>query len=263
MKKRIIVIGGSAAGPKVASRARRMDENAEITIFQKASDLSMASCGYPYYVGGLSGKKALDILIPKIIGSDHTFKVFSYKGLGKIPRGLKSTKNAKARILLDQLPRILKGYGNTFSKQSEYFPAVVIIVCDLDDNCPIELKRSLQSILNMCIPRPETYFCFSIEEGEAWLLGDFVAIKTAYPKCKNHILENYSNDSICGTWELLADAIYPGGATSLKKKGWSSIGEEKSTWAAKICPHMDVQANLSPSFAYFKNTLLSQIKPSL
>jgi len=50
--KRIIVIGGSAAGPKAASKARRMDENAEITIFQKASDLSMASCGYPYYIGG-------------------------------------------------------------------------------------------------------------------------------------------------------------------------------------------------------------------
>jgi len=51
-KKRIIVIGGSAAGPKAASRARRLDENAEITIIQKAPDLSMASCGYPYYVGG-------------------------------------------------------------------------------------------------------------------------------------------------------------------------------------------------------------------
>ena len=50
--KRIIVIGGSAAGPKAVSKARRMDEDAEITIFQKASDLSMASCGYPYYVGG-------------------------------------------------------------------------------------------------------------------------------------------------------------------------------------------------------------------
>ncbi|MEN6618771.1 MAG: FAD-dependent oxidoreductase [Rikenellaceae bacterium] len=50
--KRIIVIGGSAAGPKAASKARRMDENAEITIYQKTSDLSMASCGYPYYIGG-------------------------------------------------------------------------------------------------------------------------------------------------------------------------------------------------------------------
>ena len=50
--KKIIVIGGSAAGPKAASKARRMDEQAEIAIYQKASDLSMASCGYPYYIGG-------------------------------------------------------------------------------------------------------------------------------------------------------------------------------------------------------------------
>nr|WP_321408512.1 FAD-dependent oxidoreductase [uncultured Carboxylicivirga sp.] len=50
--KRIVIIGGSAAGPKAAARARRLDESAEITIFQKAPDLSMASCGYPYYVGG-------------------------------------------------------------------------------------------------------------------------------------------------------------------------------------------------------------------
>ncbi len=50
--KRIIVIGGSAAGPKAAAKARRIDENAEVTIIQKIPELSMASCGYPYYVGG-------------------------------------------------------------------------------------------------------------------------------------------------------------------------------------------------------------------
>ncbi len=50
--KRIVVIGGSAAGPKAAAKARRMDQNAEVTIIQKSPDLSMASCGYPYYVGG-------------------------------------------------------------------------------------------------------------------------------------------------------------------------------------------------------------------
>ncbi len=50
--KKIVIIGGSAAGPKAAARARRLDEQAEITILQKADNLSMASCGYPYYVGG-------------------------------------------------------------------------------------------------------------------------------------------------------------------------------------------------------------------
>jgi NADPH-dependent 2,4-dienoyl-CoA reductase/sulfur reductase-like enzyme/rhodanese-related sulfurtransferase len=52
MTKRILVIGGSASGPKAAARARRLDFDAEIIILQKAHDLSMASCGYPYYVGG-------------------------------------------------------------------------------------------------------------------------------------------------------------------------------------------------------------------
>jgi NADPH-dependent 2,4-dienoyl-CoA reductase/sulfur reductase-like enzyme/rhodanese-related sulfurtransferase len=51
-RKRIIVIGGSAAGPKAAAKARRIDNNAEVIILQKDADLSMASCGYPYYVGG-------------------------------------------------------------------------------------------------------------------------------------------------------------------------------------------------------------------
>ncbi len=49
--KQIVVIGGSAAGPKAAARARRLDQHADITIIQKDPDLSMASCGYPYYVG--------------------------------------------------------------------------------------------------------------------------------------------------------------------------------------------------------------------
>jgi NADPH-dependent 2,4-dienoyl-CoA reductase/sulfur reductase-like enzyme/rhodanese-related sulfurtransferase len=50
--RRIVVIGGSAAGPKAAAKARRLDENTEIIILQKDSDLSMASCGFPYYIGG-------------------------------------------------------------------------------------------------------------------------------------------------------------------------------------------------------------------
>lgn len=51
-RKRIVVIGGSAAGPKAAAKARRIDDGSEVIILQKDPDLSMASCGYPYYVGG-------------------------------------------------------------------------------------------------------------------------------------------------------------------------------------------------------------------
>ncbi|MDX9881627.1 MAG: FAD-dependent oxidoreductase [Prolixibacteraceae bacterium] len=72
-KKRIIVIGGSAAGPKAASKARRMDENAEITIYQKASDLSMASCGYPYYIGGFFDDRDQLLCSPAGVVRDSRF----------------------------------------------------------------------------------------------------------------------------------------------------------------------------------------------
>ncbi len=71
--KRILVIGGSAAGPKAASKARRLDENAEITIFQKASDLSMASCGYPYYIGGFFDDRNQLLCSPAGVVRDSKF----------------------------------------------------------------------------------------------------------------------------------------------------------------------------------------------
>lgn len=55
--RRIVVIGGSAAGPKAAARAKRLDQQAEVTIIQKAPELSMASCGYPYFVGGVFNER--------------------------------------------------------------------------------------------------------------------------------------------------------------------------------------------------------------
>jgi NADPH-dependent 2,4-dienoyl-CoA reductase/sulfur reductase-like enzyme/rhodanese-related sulfurtransferase len=50
---RIVVIGGVAAGPKAAARARRLDPSAEITIVEKDEILSYAGCALPYYVSGV------------------------------------------------------------------------------------------------------------------------------------------------------------------------------------------------------------------
>ena len=159
-----------------------------------------------------SGKKALDILIPKIIGDQHTFRVIEYRGVGRIPRNLKSGTEANKRILLDRLPSLLRGYGKTFADYPPNYPAVVILVCDLDDKCLKIFRQELFSVLNACNPKPETRFCIAIEEGEAWLLGDIPAIKAAYPKAKDNVLSRYKNDDICGTWELLADAVSQDGA---------------------------------------------------
>ncbi|MHB8172755.1 MAG: FAD-dependent oxidoreductase [Thermincolia bacterium] len=51
MSKKIVVIGGVAAGAGAAAKARRIDEQAEIIMFEKGSYVSFANCGLPYYVG--------------------------------------------------------------------------------------------------------------------------------------------------------------------------------------------------------------------
>jgi len=49
---KIVVIGGVAAGPKAAARARRLEPNADITIIEKDKYISYAGCGMPFYLSG-------------------------------------------------------------------------------------------------------------------------------------------------------------------------------------------------------------------
>jgi len=211
---------------------------------------------FQIFVEDISGKTAVDILIRKIINTEeHTFEIHSYKGIGHIPKDLKSGTDANKRILLDQLPRLVQGHGKTFAEYPSNYPAVLIVICDLDNKCLSTFRRELLELVDKCNPKPKTQFCIAIEEGEAWCLGDLSAVKKAYPKAKNKVLNSYVNDSICGTWEKLADAVFPGGARSLSQLGGQTIGKEKSNWAKNIPPYMDVDNNLSPSFCYFRDKL--------
>ena len=199
-----------------------------------------------------SGKKALHILTRKIVGDQHTFNIYPYRGIGHIPKDLTNPTNANTNLLLNQLPMQLRAYGKSYANDPN---KVVIVVCDLDNNCLKTFRQELFTVLNSCNPKPETRFCIAIEEGKAWLLGDISAIKAAYPTAEDNVLNRYQNDSICGTWELLADALFTGGASRLKKRGWQVVGREKSTWAEKITVYMNVDKNKSPSFCYFRDKL--------
>lgn len=203
----------------------------------------------------LSGKRMLEELLPKLINDDDTFKIHPYKGVGHIPKNMTDTKNAGKRMLLENLPKLLKGYGRTFSKYPGNLPAAVVVVCDLDDKPLREFLAELNAILQLCHPAPEARFTIAIEEGEAWLLGDIPAVMSAFPHAKEEVLNSYVNDSICGTWELLADAVYPGGRNALSGEGWQAVGAEKYRWADVIAPLLDVEANKSPSFTFFRDTL--------
>ncbi len=205
-----------------------------------------------------SGKVALDILVPKIVGADHTFIVHSYKGIGRIPSNMRDCKHASKRMLMDNLPKLLKGYGRTQAGRLG-FPSLVVLICDLDDNCLRGFRQEFLAILDSCHPKPRARFCLAVEEGEAWFLGDLPAVKRAYPNASDSVLGSYANDSICGTWERLADAICPGGSLALSANGWQAVGAGKSAWSKRIPPHMEIDRNLSPSFCFFRKTLMAEI----
>ena len=198
-----------------------------------------------------SGSIAVDAVLGKILGRNgarHSWKVHGYKGLGHIPKGLRGKTDPAKRILLDRLPKLLRGYG-----KSPGAPSAVVVVVDLDDRDCMAFKRELLAVLNACRPRPTTLFRIAIEEIEAWLLGDRAAVKTAYPRARDAVLDRYRQDEICGTWEVLADAVHAGGAAALVKAGGPAAGEAKCAWAREIAPHMIPDKNRSPSFGAFRD----------
>ena len=63
---KIIIVGGVAGGATAAARIRRLDENAEIIIFERSGYVSYANCGLPYYIGGaIEDKDDLTLQTPQ------------------------------------------------------------------------------------------------------------------------------------------------------------------------------------------------------
>ncbi len=63
---KILIVGGVAGGATAAARLRRLDEHAEIIMFERGEYISYANCGLPYYIGGtIQDKQALTLQTPE------------------------------------------------------------------------------------------------------------------------------------------------------------------------------------------------------
>ena len=63
---KVVIIGGVAGGATAAARLRRLDETAEIVVFERSGYVSYANCGLPYYIGGvIEDPKALTLQTPE------------------------------------------------------------------------------------------------------------------------------------------------------------------------------------------------------
>lgn len=93
MSKKIVIIGGVAAGATAAAKARRVDENSQITVVEKSGYISYANCGLPYYLGGVIPKRG-EILL-------HTPESFSKRFNAKV------LVNSKATFIDEKMKKVI------------------------------------------------------------------------------------------------------------------------------------------------------------
>lgn len=180
-----------------------------------------------------------------------TYRIHSFKGIGKIPLNVKSMSQVKTQRLLTDLPMYLKGMSLSLEKMPG--KKAIFVILDSDDEDCVKLKTDLVQMYLTLQVSIQAYFCLAIEEMEAWLLGDSEALLKAYPMAKRPLLQRYIQDSIVGTWEYLADIIYKGGLQTLKRNASSyhEIGMFKCECAKNIGKWLDIRNNESKSFNYF------------
>lgn len=77
--KKILIIGGVAGGASAAARLRRLDESANIIMFEKDEYISFANCGLPYYIGGdITDKEALTLQTPESFNARFSVDVRNF-----------------------------------------------------------------------------------------------------------------------------------------------------------------------------------------
>ena len=114
---KIIVIGGVAGGASAAARARRLDEKADITIYERGEYISFANCGLPYHVGKvIQERDALLLLTPESFRSRVGVNVKILHEVIKIDKAKKivKVKDVKSgKIFEDSYDKLVLSPGSS------------------------------------------------------------------------------------------------------------------------------------------------------
>ncbi len=97
MGKKILIVGGVAGGASAAARLRRLDESAEIIVFERGEYISYANCGLPYHIGNvIKSRSALLLLTPDAMKVKYNVDVRVKQEVVSIDRAAKTVKVRKA-----------------------------------------------------------------------------------------------------------------------------------------------------------------------
>ncbi len=185
----------------------------------------------------------LRVLLPRLLPRDRTFRVHAFRGKPDLRRKLDDR---------------LRGY-------SKWLPAdwrVVVMVDRDEDNC-MALKEELEAAaasagLRTRSAAPAASWQVAnrvvVEELEAWFLGDWPAVRGAFPRvaASTPNRRRYRDpDSIVGTWEAFERI--------LKRHGYFVTGLRKTEAARAVAAYMTPTLNRSHSFRVFRDLLLEAV----
>lgn len=105
MSKKIIIVGGVAGGASTAARLRRLDENANIIMFEKGEYISFANCGLPYHIGGtISEREKLIVTSVESMSNKFNIDIRNFSEVVKIDKKNKTVtvKNHKTNEIYEE-----------------------------------------------------------------------------------------------------------------------------------------------------------------
>ncbi len=104
MSKKVLIVGGVAGGASTATRLRRLDETAEIIMFEKDEYISFANCGLPYYIGGIIQERdKLLLQTPQAIKDRFNVDVRVFSEVVKVdPIAKRVTVNSKDKGVYEE-----------------------------------------------------------------------------------------------------------------------------------------------------------------
>lgn len=192
------------------------------------------------FVEEYSMEAALEHLLPKLLG-DIEFQIIRFQCKDDL------LKNAPAR---------LKGYAAWLPENWR-----ILVLVDRDDDDCLVLKAEMENMAAAAGLLTKTAVrhgqCFqvvnriAIEELEAWFIGDWLAVQTAYPRVPATLPQKAGfrdPDAIAGgTWEALERV--------LKKAGYFGAGLRKVELARAVAPQMELSRNQSRSFQAFASAV--------
>ncbi|MDR0834257.1 MAG: DUF4276 family protein [Candidatus Symbiothrix sp.] len=165
-------------------------------------------------------KNIFDVILPKILPDDISFRIYPHQGKKDLEKALKTT-----------VPSISKIPGSK-----------IIITCDQDKNdCKVVKLRLLDLLGNQC--QCDFFVRIICTELESWFLGDLQAIEKAFPRFKRHQYAGRIDFRDVDRIDKPSDYLLRIVPEYLKRESLPKL-----EFSQKIAPYLDIENNLSTSF---------------